>query len=165
VALINRVPVGLLSLLGIRAGGQNPAVLEDQVRPVIDLTALYLASFIERNVDSNNVTVVGAFASNLIVPQGEAWYVHRYTIITSAALGAGQAFQIAPAYAFSFAGATRMLQLGPASNLGAVGDSVSAGALGFIAPPGAALGGIVHRIAAGPIVGVLWNVEFTRLQI
>lgn len=40
-SLINRVPPGLLSLLDIKALGQNPSLLTDSVQPTIDLSEFY----------------------------------------------------------------------------------------------------------------------------
>jgi hypothetical protein len=162
--LIQRVPAGLLSLLGLKAGGVNPSVLSDTVQPMLDLSALYGVGAAQFLTVGGNV-VVGLFASTLIVPDNEVWYVRNYTVYSNGALGAGVSAQWAPAYFLNVAGATRAFQVGPLSNLGAVGNFVSsAGDTPFLLPPSSTLGVIAQVIAAGP-VAALFAVDFARLPI
>jgi len=164
-SVINRVPAGLLALLGSKVGGINPALLADQVIPTIDFSRFYLAGSLERSTVSGNIAAVGLFASTLVVPENEFWVVDQYTLSAGAALGAGQALQVAPCYLYSLAGSTRALQVGQPSLLAGVGDLPTAGSGGFIVPPGSTLGLVCFRITAGPVNAFLFNASFTRLQV
>lgn len=78
---INRVPLGLLPLLDMKARGNNPRTLADQVTGTIDLTELYArqAGLITQ-VGQINAIVGIAFrpddTTNTVVPENELWYVH-----------------------------------------------------------------------------------------
>jgi len=165
VALINRVPAGLLSLLGIRAGGVNPASLSETVQSVIDLTDLYLAGYAERIIAVANIAAVGSFVPVPSVPENEFWIVREYGIV-SPTLTAGQALLVTPTYVHSIAGVLRHFPVGNPSNLGAAGDVVTASSRApFVASPGAALGCQVNRLTAGPVNGAVFAVTFTRLGV
>lgn len=89
-SLINRVPPGLLSLLGIKAMGQNPVVLTDELRPTIELLDFYAgANAIRLNGSTGNLTGVGLFQiSALQPPTGEIWLIHSCFFRTNAVLAA-----------------------------------------------------------------------------
>lgn len=62
---VNRVPPGLISLLGIKGSGQNPQLLADLITPTLDVTQAYLAGFSDRlQVDTAAVTARGILGSS-----------------------------------------------------------------------------------------------------
>ena len=73
-SLIQRIPPGLLSFLGLKSTGQNPNNLSDTVVPVLDLEHLYLAQDLQVSSNTQNVANAGQSIS-LAVPNGEAWRV------------------------------------------------------------------------------------------
>jgi len=70
---ISRRPSGLLDLLLTQQQGKNPALLEDDVQPIIDLGPFYEAERLETINASNAVTATGVQASTIDVPAGEYW--------------------------------------------------------------------------------------------
>ncbi len=93
---INRVPEGLLSLLDMKARGQNPRTLSGVLQAGVDLTQLYLWGRRARASGSAVVlpTTFGAIditGPSVIVPQTQLWIVERVTTYTSNPLiGSGQ---------------------------------------------------------------------------
>lgn len=88
---INRVPRALLSLLDMKARGQNPRQLEAGLRGSVDLTQLYLEDTRRDLVASVTVNAIGYYsAANLTVPQTQMWWVHGlYMVGPAAGLAAG----------------------------------------------------------------------------
>lgn len=69
---INRIPYGLQDLVGNTAAGENPDVLENSVRPALNIEPYWDATQL-RFIQVNR-TVTGPTASAFIlVPNGEAW--------------------------------------------------------------------------------------------
>lgn len=95
-SLINRVPPGLLSLLGIKALGQNPSVLGDLLQAHLDVTSLYLNAFAD--VTAATTTAFSSPGiqgpSGFTVPPGEMWVVTRACAYTSSALAAATAARV-----------------------------------------------------------------------
>jgi len=87
---INRLPLGLLSFLGIKNGGRNPQFLGEQLSPTFDLVAWYLQSNSRSLSLNGNVTAVGFNSAWWTVPVGETWAVLSTMVNSQAALGAGQ---------------------------------------------------------------------------
>lgn len=84
---IQPAPPGLLSLLALKAQGENPNRLSDTVVPTMDVTHWYGqdsievvngSQFIADNVIYANAD--GFLTAPLIVPLGELWYVHDYAV-------------------------------------------------------------------------------------
>lgn len=98
-SLINRVPPGLLSLLGIKALGQNPSVLADILTPELDVTDLYFAAFSEQAGGTTGAITTAGTApfSALTVPPGELWYLDRLAIVSTGALAASTTYRVAAA--------------------------------------------------------------------
>ncbi len=71
---ITRVPIGLQSILGTQAQGQNPSELAQVVAPVVDLTSFYAF----RN-EKWEIKASGQFTSNtswnVEVPDGKVWII------------------------------------------------------------------------------------------
>jgi hypothetical protein len=99
---VQRFPFGALDLLGLKGSGQMPTRLEDQLRGNIDLTQFYLNSLRARVVGTTAVVnAPGWFpvAGGALVPPTEIWAVVNVTVFpTPAALGAGEAYTVSPAY-------------------------------------------------------------------
>jgi len=89
-SLINRVPPGLLSLLGIKAMGENPVVTTDELRPTIELLNFYVGPNSTRlNGSTGNITGTGLFqVTALAPPTGEIWLVDSCCYRTNAVLAA-----------------------------------------------------------------------------
>lgn len=72
MAIVQSLPTGYLSLLGIKQGN-NPGQSADFVQPVLSVDTFYLATNLASSrVITNLATNVGDSAINLI-PTGEAW--------------------------------------------------------------------------------------------
>lgn len=94
-SLINRVPPGLLSLLGIKALGQNPSVLSDTIAAEIDVAPLYLQAFSELVANSTTpFTTTGIVGGLVVVPAGEMWIVNRAACYAGAVIGAATTCRI-----------------------------------------------------------------------
>lgn len=95
-SLVNRVPPGLLSLLGIKALGINPSILPDELQPNLDITSLYAVANSE--LLGGTTAAVGApgvsAVSALLVPAGEIWIMNRGALYATANLGAGTTYRI-----------------------------------------------------------------------
>lgn len=98
---INRVPHGLLSILDMKARGQNPRTLDSNLQIGIDAFELYaLEDRVRITGQAGPITAVGQFADSSTdpatgapftrVPPGEVWYCWGLTCFPTAALnGAG----------------------------------------------------------------------------
>lgn len=78
MAVINRVPRGLLPLLDAKTGGQTPKEFSGQLTPVLDLYENYSADIqFELETQNNNaVLVLGSLNLPVTVPEGEQWLVY-----------------------------------------------------------------------------------------
>lgn len=77
---LNAIPEGLLSLLGIKNGGQNPQFLTANLVPTVPLTDWYLET--RATVELAEAEVFDGIAEGsvlLTVPQTEWWYVMDVT--------------------------------------------------------------------------------------
>jgi hypothetical protein len=93
---INRVPPGLLSLLGIQSTGINPSVLLDSVQPVFDLEQLYLQASSISEGTSISLTSQGVFQFNIGAGPGEVLVVNGCAMYATGALGAGTTIAFTP---------------------------------------------------------------------
>lgn len=143
------IPAGLLGFLQLKNAGQNPTVVPESLQATMDLLTWYLsteAQDLARATASIATGTVG-FASfttpPIVVPNGEWWYVHNFTIRTTA-LAATDQVHMAPGMVPQPASATGVtLAMGegqlvvvPAATVGAATCSNRAP---FFAPPGAEL--------------------------
>jgi len=92
---INTVPLGLLSLLGLKEQGNAPNALLGQVMPVIDLREFYAAQLVRTATENVNSTGTGGFTSvgTLLVPQNESWLLLNFSAFRQ--LGVGEAIDMA----------------------------------------------------------------------
>jgi len=95
MAVVNRVPRGLLGLLDAKTQGQTPADTNGVLSPVIDLTPNYLADIPLQVAQANNVgNAVGTLYGTVTVPNGELWYV--YVVATEGIATAAGAMNVIP---------------------------------------------------------------------
>lgn len=152
---INRLPLGLLSLLGIKNGGRYPQSLGQQLAPCFELLGWYLQSNSQSLSLNGNVTAVGFNANWWTVPVGQTWAVLSTVVNSAAALGAGvtvgftgawirSALQVLP---------SPLTQVSPSYTVGAVAVAMSnpAGACVTLVPPGGVIGVYAHALVAGPV--------------
>lgn len=95
-SLVNRVPPGLLSLLGIKALGVNPSVLQDDLEASLDVTDLYYVGNSEEIASQTSaINAVGAWpiSTPLLVPSGELWVVTRAACWAANTLLAGTTYR------------------------------------------------------------------------
>jgi len=73
---INRVPVGLLSLLDMKARGQSPRMLSGEVSSSLEILQLYLQN--DRRLIRQSVTAALGVRQAVVftVPQQQFWLVH-----------------------------------------------------------------------------------------
>lgn len=80
---IQRFPVGLLELLGMKGTGDTPHTLGDNIGASVDIMSMYLA---QRRVTVSAQTSIamtgnGTFnATGLAVPSGEIWFVYNVSV-------------------------------------------------------------------------------------
>lgn len=75
MGIINRLPLGLLSLLDSQNQGVNPTALGEVVAPTIDQLAFLVgARGLSMEEDADNTLVIGDFGI-VTIPVGEAWLV------------------------------------------------------------------------------------------
>lgn len=87
--LINRVPQGLLSLLDLKAQGENAKQLGGELQTVIDTSDLYIGSI--RRSQSSTITPAGVglnLFTALTVPAGFVWVVTHATVFNAGVLPA-----------------------------------------------------------------------------
>lgn len=95
---ISVIPQGFLYLLGLKDRGINPAALQEEVQPTVDLAQFWMQRLAKTNEGTSHQVVVTTAAFNFLhtfttnplqVPSDEMWYVHEYNItaVTPAAAG------------------------------------------------------------------------------
>lgn len=99
-SLVNRVPPGLLSLLGIKAGGQNPSILPDVLTPTLELMELYSsANATEAAGTTSAVNLTGLWGIAALQPgPGEIFLVERMTVDLVNVLAAGTTMRVQPCF-------------------------------------------------------------------
>ena len=103
MAVINRVPRGLLPLLDAKTQGRTPTDTADFVQPTLELGENYAAD-IPFEVEQGGVfaqPALGSFVVPISVPEGEQWlvYVHSSRLVygsTSQTLRCGVGFSPTP---------------------------------------------------------------------
>jgi hypothetical protein len=113
---VNRVPPGLLSLLGIKSTGVNPTMLGEELTPTMDLTQMYAAGHAVSLFGTTGViNATGMWDGGGLtqVPAGEFWICDSVCITSTAVLGAGTIYRGRAAVADVTGGIIRVL--GPTS--------------------------------------------------
>lgn len=148
--LINRIPPGLLSLLGIKGTGLNPVLLADELRPIIDTTQAYYAAVSQPYQDvATGLTAVGFFGGTISSPPpGELWVFPSATVGFGAALAAGTTYKVR--LAVGQLGSGEILHTGPGVAEGTVGSRPIAPDAGpLYVRPGETLGVWVEAVTLG----------------
>jgi len=95
---VNRVPLGLLGLLDMKARGQTPRILDPSVQLGIEAADFYLqANRTTIQAAGSFVSGVGYFPS-FTVPNGIAYYIHGCSIGPIGNLAAGTTYRGRLAY-------------------------------------------------------------------
>jgi len=163
-SLINTQPTGLLSVLGIKSVGTNPAVLTDTVQPVVNLDDAYgLGSSVYLQGSIGTLNTLGLNSAFPVVPAGEAWLVHECGYQSIAALAALTSYRLAPCV-FS-QGLQLNLYTGPQQSFVA-GERVLFSTEGKVfVPAGFQLGVAVTALALGTATALLAFARLTRLAV
>lgn len=151
-SLVNRNPPGLLSLLGIKSGGDNPNVLGDSILPVLQVTELYLAGFAQPEAAATNAPAApGFFAVNgpLLIPgPGEILVMSGVAATAQAAIGAGVTIKYKVAITQNIVGG--VFEIVSDTITATAGDIPSTGSTDvIIVPPGFTPGVYVDSITGG----------------
>jgi len=96
--LIQRAPLGLLSLLDSKAGGIAPNALSDLVQPTVELLPLYGLG-VRRSVQTSVAAAGVVVGLNQLggvgqVPSGETWHLLNLTGIVNNVIAAGISWAI-----------------------------------------------------------------------
>jgi len=147
--LIQRAPLGLLSLLDSKAGGIAPNVLTDTVAPTVELMPLYgLGTRQARSLTLAAAGVVVGFnltgSGNGIIPPGECWHLINLTCVTANVIAAGVDW----ATGYSNTGSFFQMIGSPVATATAE-RGAAGGECDVWLPPGTQLGVWVERTAAG----------------
>lgn len=91
--LIQRAPLGLLSVLDSKAGGQAPNLLNDTVVPTLDLQPMY-GLYVRQRVTASIAAATVAVGFNslgglALVPAGETWRLLNLTGNVNNVIAAG----------------------------------------------------------------------------
>lgn len=77
---IQRLPAGLLDLLGMQSTGDTPHYIAGEVQPVLDLTDLYLTDRLTgANGNTAQVSAVGLLTTTVGPSPGEMWLTYGVT--------------------------------------------------------------------------------------
>lgn len=158
---VNRLPLGLLSFLGIQNGGKYPDQLLPALAPVLDLSGHYVNT--NREYTGGSAAVAALASTNMVtVPTGQWWYCCHASLFT-ATLGAGQAYGGVLAFQDAAGLVTTMLS-GSVPAVSGAGTVFVNSAVGFWLGPGERFGVYTTHLAAGPVnVGV--SLSFARFQM
>lgn len=161
---IQRFPRGLLSYLSLKGTGDAPHLLASELAATIEIGPLYWAD-LNRSSDANtgNMGAIGYFAG-LTVPTAEMWLLMNLTC-TTAALGAGTSYNLAPAMQRVGTGVTKVLGV---SQDATTGQIISTGATfspySLILYPGDTLGAVVRFGTFGVPIPSRIIADYTRLE-
>lgn len=170
--LLGKIAPALLPLLELKARGENPDTLSDQLVPVIEMARLYLDGQAELLIAQGVlapgsstgyfVPCTNALVNSLVVPNDEIWFVHSYSgglrsLVAGGSLGGhvGGAVQLRD-------GSSRYEWLWPLSAYANAGTSLDGWGdgevLGFATQPmryfpGGTVFGITYGSATLPVSG------------
>jgi len=160
-AEINTLPIGLLSMLGLKEQGRNPDTLLGQVIPTLDLRDLYATQLQDNAAEVvSAATATGTFAVGAMkVPNNEIWYVQHFSVACNTS--AVQTIDMAPIAKFLTLGMPLgIYQSAPINaELRCAASNVP-----FFARPGTEFGVGVKTLTGGPI-NVSLQAVFARLRV
>ena len=171
MALINRVPQGLLGLLDTKTLGKNPDDLSNTIVPTVDLKDLFL---VNSGLQQDIVTAAAVTSASLLtpvalvsVPAGELWFVLNVTAEVIVGLSPGADYRVVPILngPGGFAGAQILQGNGePTNTTIATGESVSISYNGspyLVAPPGSEFGSMPVRSFNGASAVTTYVLHYT----
>lgn len=157
---VSNLPRGFQTLVGLKDMGQTPRQVPSVLAPTLDLRDFYLTNLRETLVENvANFTTAGTklFAS-LIVPAGEVWWIHQFSINVNP-LPAASTIRVRPAYqeAAGYAAAIG------ASASAVTGEAIRAPAVvPLILTAGSQLAAFIEVITGNADIGA--GVVFSRLR-
>jgi hypothetical protein len=84
VTQVTQQPQGLIAALGLRDMGATPRELSPTIAPTVDMLPLYLIGQRTSLISANAAVGVGNVNfTDLVVPIGELWYVHEYSVVAN----------------------------------------------------------------------------------
>ena len=99
MAVINRVPKGLLSFFDAKTLGKTPANIEDEVSVSVDATDFYYADIpLEVEIDIASPVTALSTPVSIAIPQGETWLVYEIMCRVSSLNAGATIVGFAPAY-------------------------------------------------------------------
>jgi hypothetical protein len=174
---IQVIPRGLLGMLQLKSGGNNPSQLNETVQPVIDLYPQYKESLAQYQPLGGIALASGAVGPNffaplaIIVPDNEIWWCMNYGIYTGLMPVATDDCVFAPLMRTTRVGSIR-IELCPNATPMPVAPSVAAanrqkfaGASGFWMPPGSELGFFISSITAAVTVAFTGDLRYVPCHI
>lgn len=164
-SLINRVPPGLLSLLGIKSLGQNPQFLPDTVQVTLAMERLYVSGFAAREVSSTGAFASPGFKATSLAPNpGELMVLDGICGYSLAALGAGTTLKFKIVIADNASGTPTAVLSETAS--GTAGEIPSCGSDRLVVvPAGSVLGIHVDQLVVGVNPNVRLEARVIRLAV
>lgn len=166
---IQVLPPGLLGMLQLKTGGNNPDTIMGEVRPTIDLLDFYLRAISQPILVTPTATPgtkSGQFAdvyttNNVLVPQSEWWWVESYLVFAGG--GVGSIVRDLKPVARLGGNPNGWMLLGDSvGNINVPGtgaDAATVGARGFWLPPGSAFGFSHSGITAGAGITVTGRIQ------
>lgn len=169
---INRVPPGLLSLLGIKSLGMNPAQLADELRGILDLTQLYTEAANETIFGTTPaVNAVGQFeftntGTRAKPNPGELWVVRRVAVAPTAALGAGTTYNVQLCTIHSTYGqVTGMIGQPISATVGASPATGSTEGVPFLVSANTSIALWCNSLTLGVAANFIYTAQICRLQV
>ncbi len=165
---------GFLGLMNLKTMGVQPNRLQDEIQAGMDAEPWFLRGALENWTTASSRTMApGSYnsiaqytAGDITVPDGEWWWVERYSVsVVAGALGAvvfaAPAFQI-----FGGASAPQFL-LGSSVGVDITTSNPSAlmGGENFWVPPGSNLGFWLGQVVGGNVTFAVAGLRFSRLPV
>lgn len=164
---VNRVPLGLLSLLDMTARGQVPRSLDERLSASVELQELYLANARIRRGSTTTITVPGHFTL-FTVPENEIWWVHNLSFSTGVLAAATELVWTAGVRVRIEGGGTQQVQvLGETQPRFLAGDVATCRMSRdhYLALPGDLLGPIANDLVLGTAPNCIATADITILRI
>lgn len=167
---IQRYPRGLIDLLGMRATGDTPHLLAQQMNSTLEMIDFYLNDRLEFNTQllAAAPAALGNFQfPGTIVPQGEMWAVYDYTVNCGGPIAVATAMKFSPVIFRNQSIVGNAAAYGPAIAVAAGENGV--GGIRFERPnlvmPGQSFGIQVSQITGAPGTQHQCMIWFARLRV
>lgn len=163
--LIQRNPIGLLDFLGLKATGQSPTVLPDELVATVDISQLYAAARWEQIVGTTSaVNLVGFWGTTVTtVPQNELWLVDSCAI-SGSTLAATTAYRLRGGL-ITAPGGSALYKLQEQSLSYVAGERPHIGWNNIIARGGDQLGLVVDALTLGTAITFDVRLRVLRLTV